>query len=78
MTTEELYDLGCEVGEELLGTCRSLIGQLEQMELDEGLENDLSFCGGLDQTAMLCLGCDWWAEPGELDDTQRCEDCTED
>lgn len=79
MTSEaEHYDLGIKVGEELLGTCKSLIGALESMELDEGLENVMSFCNGLDQTAMPCLGCDWWVGPGELDDQQRCEDCSDD
>lgn len=69
------YDLGVTVGEHLLGTCQSFIGCCEQLELDEGFENDHSFAAGLDQTAMLCLACDWWVEPGELDDAQHCVDC---
>lgn len=71
------YETGVEVGEELLGTCKSLLGALEGMGLCEGLENVASFCDGLDQTAMRCTVCDWWTEPGELDELQRCGDCAE-
>lgn len=74
---EELRALGVQVGEKLLGTCGSLIGMLEQMELDEGLQDRMPFCEGLDQTAMECTCCNWYVEPGEMDDDTRCEQCSE-
>lgn len=67
------------VVEQLVGTCNSLEDALQD---EFGKDADTADFDGdllrhLDDGTMLCEGCGWWAEPGELDDEQLCPDCQE-
>jgi hypothetical protein len=71
MTDEEAYQKGVAAGEALVGTCKGL----HEIEGAEELQSNSRFCAGLDDTAMVCSECDWWAEPSEINDEGICESC---
>lgn len=62
----------------LLGTCKNLEDVLESEFGEEGaylLNFDAELLRELDDATMMCEACNWWCEPGELDDDQICDDC---
>lgn len=62
----------------LLGTCKCLEDVLESEFGEEGadlLNFDTELLRELDDATMMCEACNWWCEPGELDDDQICNDC---
>lgn len=66
-----------DIAYELQGTCSSLLGVLEQYDM-EGAENDDAFTATLDSLVFECEGCSWWFEISEMcadHDTWKCEDC---
>lgn len=75
MTDAKAASLGRRVGQGLLGTCNYPERYIEEQDLDPGLTLNMAFCEALDATAMCCDNCDWYVEPSELDDENRCGDC---
>lgn len=66
--------LAIAIAEDLLGTTQNLTYVLEEFGV-EFLEDDLAFTYTIDLHARRCEVCDWWVEPSELDDEDRCADC---
>lgn len=53
---------------------------IEWFGLPEGWVIDdepLEICQAFDAIVMRCAGCDWWCAANELDDHDRCSDCSE-
>lgn len=62
-----------EVADKLLGSVADLLDYATVEERD-----DAEFCAALDQLVMLCDGCGWWCETGEMDTAGAhaiCEQC---
>jgi hypothetical protein len=74
---DQARELGRKVGEALLGTCDYPEAYLERQDMDLGLLDNMAFCLALDDVAMCCQGCGWYVEPGELDEDDCCEQCSE-
>lgn len=68
-----------EVGETLIGTCKSADEVIKDVFDDEGLDLTklpMAALNELDSITMECTVCNWWFEPDELDEDQVCEDCS--
>ena len=62
-----------EAAEELLGTCKP-----RHDVVKEGEDDDHAWCLKFDDLVVNCEGCNWWCEPGEMNDDGLCGDCAED
>ena len=65
------------VAYDLMGTCQSLQGCLENHEM-EGYDAVMEFCHALDLIAWECNVCEWWTEASDVDDNDVCSGCRDD
>lgn len=68
-----------ELAEALRGSCTTLEYALQEMDavLDDMTKTT---CLLLDNLVLLCAGCDWWCDAGEMKETDGeyyCTDCAD-
>lgn len=61
-------------------TCREIVSGLDQMDLDDNDYDVNEIEDALMDRIERCEGCDWWHEPGQLDDGEDgepgyCDEC---
>lgn len=78
-TPEQARKAGADVAHALLGTCSYILAELEKLDLPDGLQDDSTFCGALDDAVAECECCGWWVEAGDVGEhdgmTQVCGEC---
>lgn len=67
----------CDVADDVLGTCQSLVDVIEKHFGQDvtDMDLDIELLRELDDLAMECEVCGWWCETGFLNDQQVCDDC---